>query len=312
MARPSRTVESIFARELPALVRALTAERILFDQTRRARRLTRPPERWANPPRGFPPAHRHPHYEICVLLSGRCPFLLGEARRTLRRGDLAVLSPETYHRELAAERCGPYVLLWLTFHRDRAAMHIQDHRGGGHFDTHALRRWVYGFPEAHACVNAIDLELWTAAPGYFHRVQGLLLQLCGLYERGLARPPAGAKEAAQDGEDVQRWRVETAVEYVRDHFAQPLDLGEVAQHVGVSSGYLSALFSRTLGRSFTDFLAACRLEEAEKLLAEPALSVKEVAARVGFENPFYFSRVFRKRNGVSPQQFRRTLPKRGR
>lgn len=311
MPRSARTAESLFANELPRLVRALAPDRILFDRSRRARRLTRPPEQWAHPPKGFPPAHRHPHYEICVLLSGDCPFLLGDSRQNLRRGDLAVLSPETYHRELAAERCGPYVLLWLTFHRDNAGAHIQDHLGGGTFDKRALRCWVYGFPEALALVNAIDLELWTAQPGYFNRVQGLLLELCGQYERGLARATK-TKASSGEGEDVQRWRVETAVEYVRDHFAQPVDLGEVAQHVGVSPGYLSALFSRTLGRSFTDFLTTCRLEEAEKLLVEPTLSVKEIAARVGIENPFYFSRVFRKRHGTSPKQFRRKLAKRSR
>jgi two-component system response regulator YesN len=135
-----------------------------------------------------------------------------------------------------------------------------------------------------------------------------LLQLFGYYERALAQPSTKAAKRLE-GEDVQRWRVEKAVEYLRDHFNRPVDLGEVAHYVGVSSGYLSALFTRSLGRSFTDVLAACRLDEAEKLLADPALSVKEIAVRVGIDNPFYFSRLFRKRTGASPLQFRRRLAK---
>ncbi|MBI3830682.1 MAG: helix-turn-helix transcriptional regulator [Planctomycetes bacterium] len=306
-----RTAEQLFGRELPALARALTPERIFFDRSRRARRLTHPPPKWAMPPKGFPPAHRHPHFELCVPLTGRCPFLLGEVRREMRRGDLAVLSPETFHRELAAERCGPYELLWLPIMRTSAGAHIQIHYGGGRFSTNAFRAWANEMTEGLPLLEAIDLELWSNQPGAFHRVQGLLLQLFGYYERALARP-ASKSSRTSEGEDVQRWRVEKAVEYLRDHFNRPVDLGEVAHHVGVSSGYLSAMFTRSLGRSFTDFLAACRLEEAEKLLADPSLSVKEIAARVGIDNPFYFSRLFRKRTGASPQQFRRRLARQSR
>lgn len=301
MARQPLTAARLFGRDLPGLLRALTPERLRFDRQRRARRLTSLPGRYARPPRGFPPAHRHPHFEICILLGGRCPFLLGDERLDLRGGDVVVLPPEAYHRELAAEQCGPYKLLWLGLHRAYTAAHIQDHRGGGSFDTKAFRQTTTALPEALPLAETLDLELWSGQPGAFTRAQGLLLQLCGLFERALAAPRA----AAPAGEDLQKWRVDNAVAYVRDHFAQPIDLSEVAQHAGVGPAYLSALFSRELGRSFTDFVTACRLEAAERLLADPALSIKEVAARVGIANPFYFSRIFRKRAGCSPQAFRR-------
>jgi hypothetical protein len=153
------TAEQLFGRELPALTRALTPERIFFDRTRRARRLTHPPPRWSLPPKGFPPAHRHPHFELCVFLYGRCPFLLGEERRNMRRGDLAVLSPETFHRELAAEQCGPYELLWLPIMRTCAGSHIQFHFGGGRFSTQTFRAWAEEMTEGLPLVETIDMEL---------------------------------------------------------------------------------------------------------------------------------------------------------
>ncbi|MCK6473804.1 MAG: AraC family transcriptional regulator [Planctomycetes bacterium] len=297
----AKTIDD-YLHELPALVCRLKPNLLLYDRERRARRLKYPPARWAHPPKDFPPAHRHPHLELCIALSGRCPFLLGERRHTLRRGHVVVLSPEAFHCELAADRCGPYRLLWVSCHPTEAHLFVQDHLGRRIFNQDAPRVNLKKFAEAYQSVREIDYELWAAQLGAFRRVQGLLLGLCGLFERAVGAA-ARARPPARD-EAVQRRRVERAVEYVRDHFSEPLDLQEVAVHVGVSAGYLSALFTRTLGRSFTDYLASCRLEEAERLLAQPSLSVKEVAVRVGIQNPLYFSRLFRKHTGFSPSQFR--------
>jgi two-component system response regulator YesN len=64
------------------------------------------------------------------------------------------------------------------------------------------------------------------------------------------------------------------------------------------------LFTREIGRSFTEFLAACRIDEAERLMADPTLSIKEISRLVGIENPLYFSRLFRKHTGIPPTKFR--------
>lgn len=290
-------------RGLPDLFCRLRPDRLLYDRERRARRLKVPPKRWSHPPKNFPPAHRHPHLELCIALAGRCPFLLGERRYMLRRGSVVVLSPEAFHCELAAERCGPYRLLWISCHPTVAHLFVQDHLGGRVFRREAPRVALSNFAEAYRILHEADYELWAGRPGAFRRVQGLLLGLCGFFERALDEREKKTRAPARD-EAVQRRRVERAAEYVRDHFSEAVDLQEAAVHVGVSAAYLSALFTRTLGRSFTDFLAACRLEEAERLLAQPDLSVKEVALRVGIRNPLYFSRLFRKHTGTSPTQYR--------
>lgn len=241
------------------------------------------------------------------MLAGRCPFLLGEKKKILRRGDLVVLSPEAYHRESAAEECGPYKLLWLDFPRNDLQPHLVEHLGGDRFRYFAPCARLEKQPEARQLLAAMDLELWEDRPGAFERVQGRLLQLCGLLQGALASADGDRAEVREQADVRQRRRVECAVEYTRDHCAEPLDLGEVANFVSIGSGYLSVLFTRYLGRSFTDFLASCRLDEAQRLLADPALSIKEISRLVGLENPFYFSRLFRKRTGLSPSEFRKKL-----
>ncbi|GMV80742.1 MAG: hypothetical protein AMXMBFR7_19260 [Planctomycetota bacterium] len=295
--------EELYGVTLPALIRALTPERLHCDRTRRGRRLTHPPARWSSPPKGFPPAHRHESFEFCYALHGRCPFLLGDERILLRAGDLALLAPRVFHREHAAERAGPYVLLWSACHPGWMGANTIEHLGGGRFRTGSFRQGLERFPEGHRVAEALDLELYEARPGAFLRAQGMLLSLCGAALKHLAAQSKSAA-AARRPDDLQERRVKLAVNYVRDRFAEPLDLAAVAAHVGIGPGYLSALFTRELGRTFTDFLAACRLEEAERLLRDPALSIKEIAHRVGLDNPFYFTRLFKKRTGRSPKAWR--------
>ncbi|MEX2444725.1 MAG: helix-turn-helix domain-containing protein [Alkalispirochaeta sp.] len=93
-----------------------------------------------------------------------------------------------------------------------------------------------------------------------------------------------------------------AVLYIDDHFSQPLSLAGVAEHCEISSGHLSRAFSEHVGTSFNDYLNSIRLETAQRMLQEGHHSVKEIAYAVGYHDPNYFSRIFKKFKGVSPTQ----------
>lgn len=99
--------------------------------------------------------------------------------------------------------------------------------------------------------------------------------------------------------------LEQAVRFIDSHYAEPLQLTAVAAHCEVSVGYLSRLFSEHLGVAFNDRLNSVRVEAAEQLLREGSLSVKEIAAEVGYQDPNYFSRIFKKFKGVPPTRFGR-------
>jgi AraC-like DNA-binding protein len=98
--------------------------------------------------------------------------------------------------------------------------------------------------------------------------------------------------------------VTEAIAYIRDHYAEPLTRGQLAALLRCSPAHFSRLFSRTTGYSFKDFLLQCRLEKGKELLRSSRLNVAEIAAAVGYEDPFQFSKVFRKRVGISPRQYR--------
>jgi two-component system response regulator YesN len=94
-----------------------------------------------------------------------------------------------------------------------------------------------------------------------------------------------------------------ALEYIDLQYSRPIQLSDVARHVEVSPAYLSNLFTSHLGRSFIDQLTACRIDRAKQLLAERNHSIKSISYMVGYQDPNYFSRLFKKWTGQSPTEY---------
>lgn len=99
--------------------------------------------------------------------------------------------------------------------------------------------------------------------------------------------------------------IDKAMEIVHRYFAEDVSLQSVAQRVHVSPGYLSRLFTRIAGTSFTAYLTETRIERAKTLLSGGSMKVSEVAHSVGYADHAYFSRVFRKQTGMSPEEYHR-------
>lgn len=95
-------------------------------------------------------------------------------------------------------------------------------------------------------------------------------------------------------------------ECVNSHYMDlSFSLPTAANQVGVSTGYLSALFKKETGMNFIKYLTDVRMEKAMELLRGTDLKAYEVADRIGFENTHYFSVAFKKYTGMSPSDFRK-------
>lgn len=92
--------------------------------------------------------------------------------------------------------------------------------------------------------------------------------------------------------------------YLRENYSRQIDFASVAEAHAVSAPYLSRLFHEYAGVSPSRYLTAYRMEQARKLLRDSRLSVGEIAARVGYPDPFHFSKTFKNSEGVSPSRFR--------
>jgi two-component system response regulator YesN len=99
--------------------------------------------------------------------------------------------------------------------------------------------------------------------------------------------------------------VHQAKAYIESHYSNSdLSLNEVAAQVNLSPSYFSAVFSQENGETFRDYLTRVRIERAKELLRITNLKCFEIAYQSGYSDPHYFSYIFRKNTGLSPQQFR--------
>ncbi|MBN1979079.1 MAG: substrate-binding domain-containing protein [Anaerolineae bacterium] len=100
--------------------------------------------------------------------------------------------------------------------------------------------------------------------------------------------------------------VKRAVAYLHQNYTRPLARWEIANAIGASEDYLSRVFHRELGLSPWDYLNRYRVEQAKQLLRRTNNAIGAIASQVGFKDPLYFSRVFRKMTGLSPSAFRKS------
>ena len=99
--------------------------------------------------------------------------------------------------------------------------------------------------------------------------------------------------------------ISRAEKYVAENFCDPnISLISVAKYVGLSAAHFSTVFSQTVGRSFINYLTAMRIERAKELLATTSMKLSSIAMEIGYNEPNYFSHVFRKLEGITPKEYR--------
>lgn len=95
-----------------------------------------------------------------------------------------------------------------------------------------------------------------------------------------------------------------AKKYIDDHFSEDIGLNDVSKEVAISPQYFSSIFKEEMGMNFVEYLRTKRIEVAKDLLKQKQLSVKEICYEIGYNDPNYFSRLFKKIVGVSPTEYK--------
>lgn len=129
---------------------------------------------------------------------------------------------------------------------------------------------------------------------YYHGVENLLNQMNDFI--------MGIKSA-----HLNRKEMEKALHFIEQNFSRSdFNLALVSNHVSFNYSYFSSAFKDYMGMSFSQYLKKVRLVRAKELLESSTYKVYEVSAKVGFENPKHFNKVFREAEGISPLEFRLT------
>lgn len=152
------------------------------------------------------------------------------------------------------------------------------------------------------CIDQIDEIRRTFPSGYELFIKGKLCELffC-FYQFGMISSPAAVSISDQRALEKAR----QILKFIEQHYSEPLSIQKMAEASGFSQSHFMKFFRQTFGTSFTGYLNAYRLTMASRLLLASEDTILTVAADTGFENLSYFNRMFKRRFGVTPSQFRR-------
>jgi AraC-like DNA-binding protein/mannose-6-phosphate isomerase-like protein (cupin superfamily) len=272
--------------------------------------------------------HRHPFHQILYYPRGRGMQQLGDARRAVRAGSICFVPAGALHSFVGSGQ-RPATCLALD-------VDMEERVGSGHGDDHGRASprprpapgddgWVlrhalaagerHVFPlsalfqrQVATCMARINREVQTRQTGYATAVQGMLLELLALFLRATRVTPVFAR-----GHALPRWRSEPVVrralalasELAGAEDAPPATLADASRAVGVSANHLNVLLRQQTGLTFRQLVIQRRIEAAKTLLRRGNDSCTEIAFACGFGDSNYFARLFRRKTGLTPSEFRR-------
>lgn len=103
--------------------------------------------------------------------------------------------------------------------------------------------------------------------------------------------------------EIYRYKVKRAKEYIREHRFEKISLNDVAAQLEITPSYLSKIFKKVAQQSFSDYVAEVKMEEAKKLLLEDNNRIYEVSSKLGYDDPYYFSKVFKRVTQLTPSEY---------
>ncbi len=227
-------------------------------------------------------------------VAGRGEIGRGERRVVVGPGDLMLFPAGVVHDYGRAEARGRWVHLWATF-IPRAAWEPwiawpESGMGARRVTIRDARMWrraVHRMREMVACYRSTAMHRDAFAMNALEEVILLGYSACG---RGTAGPLDS--------------RVSRLMGWVRANLHQPLSVDLLARECALSPSRFAHLFREHTGTTPMRFVERLRVTRAQELLLSSDLPVKRVAAEVGFQDPLYFSHVFRRVVGRSPCRFR--------
>ena len=188
----------------------------------------------------------------------------------------------------------PYECYWIMFRGELADLFLK--KIG--LDTHNS---VFKFDKNRECAEIIKKALYNYHCGDSASeaciIQSAFYEIIALHMSGKASEAVPSSEMA-----------DSIASFIRKNYQHRLKVSEIAEKFHYTRNHLFALFKKEYGISPQEYLLNYRIEKAKQLLSNKQhnLIIKEIADSVGFDDPLYFSRIFRKRVGVSPTEYKKT------
>lgn len=251
--------------------------------------------------------HSHDFLQLVIVLSGNGRYRVEDKIHYIKEGDVLIFNPSVGHQSLPLETeenparellIGFSDIQLRNFERNRLPMT----EGSSIIHTSGeLRQRIFKICASMEAENAVD------KPGRYHMMKAYLMQLLVLLLREQAEPVKNCQSYAFETVN-KKYVVEQIRNYFEDHYSEKVSLDRIAENMYLSPFYISKIFKSETGDTPIRYLINIRLEKAREILLEDmSMSVQEVAAMVGYDDAYHFSKLYKKHFGVSPSQTRKLL-----
>jgi AraC-like DNA-binding protein/mannose-6-phosphate isomerase-like protein (cupin superfamily) len=246
--------------------------------------------------------HSTPTNELLQVREGHAQIAFKSRSFDVAPGDTFVIPRGTPHRDIRAPS-DEYRVIYVFFSWPAGEKIV---RG---LDPQALT----SLPESprahlHLLMKALENEYLAEDEGAAFRARVILLEMLlalARYCRRGSEPDSGARQNL--ARERRRSLMTQVRAYLQESCARPVSLEALAARFDVSPYHLCRSFSQEFGISLFEMLTLIRMDHARELLRDGRLSIKEIAARVGFGSSNYFAKVFRRSSGISPTEFQAKL-----
>ena len=99
--------------------------------------------------------------------------------------------------------------------------------------------------------------------------------------------------------------------YIEENYHGNITLDDAARQVNMSYHYFSKFFKESTGRNFVDYLTDLRMKKARQFLQETGMNIKAISREIGYSDPNYFSKAFKKYTGLTPTEYRHSVLSKG-
>ena len=224
-------------------------------------------------------------FHIVYVESGDCTVYYEGEYRVLHRGEYVIYLPGQM-QEYALPPDPPTVTCFVHFHGTAAANALSDSSLTGGFGV------TQNKDKAEQLFRKLAHANHPASGMSETRKNGLLLAILS------ALSPAEGNTDFPEG-------IRSAVHFLHQNYTKPADIAALARISNLSPSRFHAVFKSNIGVSPHQYLLHLRIERAKEMLVSDKNSVTDVANAVGFEDAFYFSRLFKKHTGMTPLAFRK-------
>ena len=242
------------------------------------------------------PPHVRREYLIHYVLSGHGSFTTAQKTFDVEPGSLFLIRPGVLS-SYRTDPKDPFHFSWFAFSGDLSDTVLLKVGFFGPICVRHLHSRFSIHEDIMDCISLLENSPVSSEYGLLSLLFGIFGKMQASYEADISSP---------DRRNIAQEHVNRAKTYIRLHYMNPIHVRDVTDFVGLERSYLSKIFHIYTGSTIQGYIAKTRIGQAKVLLADTDYSVREISSYVGFQDEYYFSRMFKKEEGVSPQAFRRT------